>query len=153
MSFTIKLYTNTSPRNFVTKTVTQIGSDLTGNLRQETSIVRPAILIESDTVPVSANYMYISDFGRYYFIEDIISVRAGLWEIRATVDPLYTYSNELKQCTGIVHRAESENAYNLNLNDGSFKAYANPHIITKKFSGSFTTQDFVLAVAGGRSAS
>ena len=152
MSFTVKLYTNTSPRNFVTKTITQVGTDLSGDLRQETSIVRPAILIESDTVPVSANYMYIADFGRYYFIEDIVSVRKGLWEIHATVDPLYTYATQLKNCSGIVHRAESEGAYNLNLNDGSFKAYANPHIITKKFPNGFTTQDFVLAVAGGRSA-
>lgn len=148
MSFTVKLYTNTSPRNFVTKTVTQIGSDLTGDLRQQTSIVRPAILIESDTVPVAANYMYISDFGRYYFIEDIISVRAGLWEIRATVDPLYTYATALKLCSGITHRAESEKAYNTYLDDGSFRAYANPEIRTLAFPSGFTTWEYLLALAG-----
>lgn len=152
MSFTIQLYTNTSPRNFVTKTITQVGTDLTGDLRQETSIVRPGIIVELDSVPASVNYMYISDWGRYYFIEDIISVRAGLWELRGSVDPLYTYATQLKACSGIVHRAESESAYNLNLNDGSFKAYANPEIRTMKFTSGFTSQDFVLAVAGGRSA-
>lgn len=148
MSFTIKLYTNTSPRNFVTKNISQVGTDLTGNLRQETSIVRPAILIESDSVPLSANYMYISDFGRYYFIEDIISVRAGLWEIRATVDPLYTYSTELKACQGITHRAESSAAYNTYLDDGSFRAYANPTIRTIEFPTGFSTWEYLLAIAG-----
>lgn len=148
MSFTVQLYTNTSPRNFVTKTITQIGTDLTGNLRQETSIVRPAILIESAYVPVSANYMYISDFGRYYFIEDIISVRAGLWEIRATVDPLYTYATALKQCSGITHRAESATAYNTYIDDGSFRAYANPEIRTLAFPSGFTTWEYLLALAG-----
>ena len=150
---TIKLYTNTSPANFVTKSITQIGSDITGTLRQETSIVNPAIVIESASAPATANYLYIADFGRYYFIEDIISVRNGLWEIRCKVDPLSSFSTELKACSGIIHRAESDSAYNLYLNDGSFKAYANPNIITKKFPYGFTTQDFVLAVAGGRASS
>ena len=148
MSFTIKLYTNTSPRNFVTKSITQVGTDLTGDLRQETSIVKPAIMIELDSVPANVNYMYISDWGRYYFIEDIISIRKGLWELRGTVDPLYTYATELKNCNGVTHRAESELAYNTYLDDGSFRAYSNPTIRTIEFPSGFSTWEYLLALAG-----
>lgn len=146
---TIKLYTNTSPANFVTKNITQIGSDHTGTLRQETSIINPVIMLEASSVPASANYLYISDFARYYFIEDIVSVRNGLWEIHCKVDPLTSFKTELKACKGIVHRAEGENAYNTNLDDGAFRAYCDPHIVTMAFPGTFNSWSYILAVAGG----
>ena len=41
-----------------------------------------------------------------------------------------------------------ENRWNLYLDDGSFKVYQNPMVLTKAFPQGFTTQEFVLAVAG-----
>ena len=61
---TIKLYTNTSPANFVTKTITQVGTDISGTLRAESSIINPVIMIESSTAPATANYLYVSSFAR-----------------------------------------------------------------------------------------
>ena len=150
MSFTIDLYTNTSPENFITKNVTQLGTQLTGDLREGTSIVRPGIKIEAAAIPAAANYMYITDFGRYYFIDDIETAEHGLYIIRARVDVLGTYSTQIKACRGIVHRAESK--YNTYLDDGSFRAYSTPHIVTMAFPNYFANQTFVLAVAGGVSA-
>lgn len=150
MSFTIDLYTNTSPENYVTKSITQLGTQLSGDLRQGTSIIRPGIVIEQASVPATANYMYIADFGRYYFIDNIETAEHGLYVIRGRVDPLMSYATAIKACKGIVHRAESQ--YNTYLDDGTFKAYANPAIITKKFPAGFTSTDFILAVAGGSSA-
>ena len=150
MSFSIDLYTNTSPENFITKSITQLGTQLSGDLRQGTSIIQPGIVIEQASLPAAANYMYIADFGRYYFIDNIETAERGLYIIRARVDPLMSYSTALKACKGIVHRAESQ--YNTYLDDGTFKAYANPTIITKKFQYGFTQTDFILAVAGSASA-
>ena len=150
MSFTVDLYTNASPRNYVSKTITQVGTSLSGDLRAESSIINPGIRVALDSVPANVNYMYVQDWGRYYFIDDIVSVRAGIWELRGSVDPLMSFGTALKACTGIAHRAESANAYNTYLDDGSFRAYSNPHIRTVKFTQGFSTYDFVLAVAGGR---
>ena len=144
---TIKLYTNTSPADFVDKQITQVGADISGYLREGTTILNPDIMIEADALPASANYMYISEFGRYYFIGDIEAVRNGLYKIPGRVDALSSWATQLRACKGIVHRAESQ--YNTYLDDGSFKAYSNPHIITKEFPNGFTTYDYVLAVAGG----
>ena len=147
MSFTIDLYTNTSPENFLTKSLTQIGTQLTGDLREGTSIIKPGIKVQAASIPAAANYLYIADFGRYYFIDDIETAEYGLYIIKARVDVLVTYATAIKACSGIVHR--SENFYNTYLDDGSFRAYSDPYIITKEFPNGFTTQDFVLAVAGG----
>lgn len=148
MSFTLQLYTNNSEYDYVTKNLTQIGSDISCTARGECSILNPEIEVELDSIPATANYMYITEFGRYYFIREIVAVRTGLYRIRGEVDPLTSFATQLRACSGIVHRAEAEAAYNLNLNDGSFRAYSNPHIITKEFPSGFNTIDFVLAVAG-----
>ena len=150
MSFTIDLYTNTSPENFITKSITQLGTQLTGDLREGTSIIKPGIKIQAASIPAAANYLYITDFGRYYFIDDIETAEYGLYIVKARVDVLMSYSTAIKACQGIVHRAESD--YNTYLDDGSFRAYSNPEIITKKFPNGFTATDFILAVAGSASA-
>ena len=147
MSFTVDLYTNTSPENFITKNITQLGTQLTGDLREGTSIVRPGIKIEAAAIPAAANYLYIADFGRYYFIDDIETAEYGLYIIKARVDVLMSYATAIKACKGIVHRAESD--YNTYLDDGTFRAYSDPYIVTKVFPTGFSVQDFVLAVAGG----
>lgn len=147
MSFTIDLYTNTSPENFVTKNITQLGTQLSGDLRQGTDIINPGILIEQAAIPAGANYMYIADFGRYYFIDNIETAEHGLYVIRARVDPLMSFSTAIKACKGIVFRSESK--YNTYLDDGTFKAYANPAVITKKFPTGFSATDYVLVIAGG----
>lgn len=149
MSFTIKLYTNESPENFFTKTTTQVGADLTGDLREGSSIITPGIRIALDSVPADVNYMYVQDWGRYYFIDDIVSVRAGIWELSGRVDVLGSFGTQIKTCSGIVHRAESDQAYNVYLDDGSFRSYANPEIRTLAFPTGFSTWSYLFAVSGG----
>ena len=148
-TFTLKLYTNASEYDHVDKTLTQIGSDLTCTARGECSILNPEVELALDTIPADANYMYIEDFGRYYFIDEIVSVRTGLVRIRGTVDPLTSFATQLRQCSGIVKRAESANAYNTYLDDGAFRTYANPEIRTLEFPSGFTTWEYLLAIAGG----
>lgn len=146
---TIKLYTNTSPADFVTKSITQVGTDLTGYQRESTTILNPDIMIEAASIPSNVNYAYITEFGRYYFVGDIETVRNGLYRLPCRVDALSTWATQLKACKGIVHRAESQ--YNTYLDDGSFKAYANPHVITMDFPTGFYTSSYILAIAGSNS--
>lgn len=149
MSFTLKLYTNNSEYDFVTKQLTQIGTDIACTARGECSILTPEIEVELAAVPAAANYMYITEFGRYYFIDEISVVRTGLYRIRGTVDPLTSFATQLRACSGIVHRAESGNAYNTYLDDGAFRTYANPEIRTLNFPSGFNTWEYLLALSGG----
>jgi len=146
MSFSIVLQQNNSERNKVDKDLTNILT-VTGELKSETSIVDPVIMIECDLSDVAnVNYMTISAFGRSYFVNNIRSIRNGIVEFTCHVDVITTYAAEIRANSAIVRR--QENTWNLYLNDGSFKVYQNPLVLTKEFPSGFSTQEFVLAVAG-----
>lgn len=143
----INFYVNHSEKNRVDKTLTS-AFDLNGELKEDCSIIDPVIKIVSDVSSMaSVNYMYIPSFGRYYFINNVISINNDICEVHAHVDVLSTYKDEIRAQRAIVSRQEKK--WNLYLNDGVFKTYQNPYIITKAFSSGFTSQHFILTIAGG----
>lgn len=146
MSFTVVLQKNKSEKNRMNKSLSKIMS-VSGTLKAETSLIDPIILVNCNLEDVAqCNYATISAFKRKYFVTDIISVRHGLVEMRLHVDVLTTYKSQLGNCTGVTKRQEKK--WNLYLNDGSFKIYQNPKVLTKSFPHGFSTMEFVLAVAG-----
>ena len=146
MSFDIYLQINNSDKNVLSKDITGIAT-ISGTLKGETSIMDPIILIDGNISDfVNCNYMTIPIFGRSYFIRDIKSIRSNLFEIHAHIDVLTTYAAQIRANTAIIHR--QENLWNLYLDDGSFRTYQNPMVLTKEFPSGFSTQEFVLAVAG-----
>lgn len=151
MSFNIRLMTNNSADNVAEKDFTTIDT-LTGTLKGDTSITNPTIRINYDGALQDVNYFYIPQFQRYYFITDIRSVRAGIWDISGHCDVLTTAwkLSSLKQCMGITRKSQKN--WNLDINDGSIKVYQNPLVTTELFPSGFSTFNYVLAVAGGRSA-
>lgn len=144
--FDISFYVNSSEKNKVDKTLTLI-TTLSGVLKESTSIIDPVIVIEGDlTAFTGCNYMQIETFGRSYFVNNIRSISNGLIEISAHVDVLSTYKNAIRKNQAILRK--QQNSWNLYLNDGSLRVYQDPEIIVKTFPSGFTTQEFVLAVAG-----
>lgn len=147
MAFDIVLQTNNSEKNTVMKDIDDVIT-LTGILKEATSITNPSFIIEADLDDLAAvNYLTVETFGRSYFVTDIRSVRSSFVEITCHVDVLSSFADEIKVNKAIVRT--QENQWNLYLNDGTFKVYQNPMILTKAFPSGFTTQEFVLAVAGG----
>lgn len=158
---TLQLGWTISPTNVVNKEF-HISSSPEGVLRKGTSIIDPVITVQcdnSETWRKNCNYAYIPEFGRYYYVTDIISINgtlpsenwpspAQLWDFHMHVDVLKTYAEQIKEQNAII--ARQENVYNLMLDDGSFMTYQNPKLQTKVFSveGPFETQEFVLIVAG-----
>lgn len=146
MSFNITLQKMTSEKYAVTKSTSDIKT-VSGVLKDITSIIDPVIMIEIDLADVTeCNYLSIPKFGRKYFVNNIRSVRNGLVEFTCHVDVLSSWASELKTNSAIVRRNEKK--WNLYLNDGTFKIYQNPNVLTKAFPSGFSTQEFVLAVAG-----
>ena len=146
MSFDIVLMRNNSEKNRLTKD-TEVIMTVSGVLREKTSIIDPVIKIECGVSSViGCNYLSIPIFGRKYFVNDIRSIRNNLFEFSCHVDVLSTYADSIRENTGIIKRQEKE--WNLYLNDGTFKVYQNPNVLTRAFPSGFTKQEFVLAVAG-----
>ena len=74
----------------------------------ESSIISPVMLLGSDskTFKPTYNYAYISDFYRYYFINDI-SWDNGFWRISLDLDALATYETQIRDTTQYVLRSAS----------------------------------------------
>lgn len=148
MSFSVDLYVNNSP-------VEKIGKNLTGShtisdvlLKRDTSILRPVLLVNSAQDIFTFNYMYISEFSRYYFIDDIRSVHDNLWEISAHVDVLETYKITILANEAVIKRQTQK--YNTYLNDPEWKTYAYEQVAAFKFPVTPFNKDlkYILTVAG-----
>lgn len=150
MSFNIVIQTNSSEKNKLDKTLTDIET-LTGTLRNDTSIIDPVFQIAGDLSSfVTANYCTVPTFGRSYFITDIRSIRNGLFEISCHVDVLSSFKTQIRTNKAIMHR--SERNWNLYLNDGTLKISQKPESInTLQFSNgnAFVNHfSYVLILAG-----
>lgn len=76
-------------------------------LRDESSVVDPDILINSTSNLSSYNYCYIPDFNRYYFINNVTSVRNGIWSLSLHVDVLMSYKSDFLKLNAIISRQEN----------------------------------------------
>lgn len=110
---TITLYNNASPKIKIGKSLTVVKT-MTGTLRESCDMINPSVLIENAGV-INANYAYIAEFGRYYFVKKITSSRNNLWRVDMHVDVRETYANQIKTHKPVLER--SENYYNLYLKD------------------------------------
>lgn len=148
MAFTISLFKTASENNRVVKTLTD-EKQLSGELRNQTSILNPSIRIESADNISAYNYAYISEFGRYYYITDITSVRTNCWIISLRCDVLMSYSNQIKAITGVVVRQESNP--NKLLVDRLERLQSNKEIDILYYPDAFSKNlQFVLVTAGGQ---
>ena len=146
---TLTFSTNKSAKNKLEKELELVQSCTGCQLKDTTDIINPVFIVSTIAAAdlYKCNYVYAPELNnRKYFITDIVSMRNGLYEVHCHIDVLSTYADGVKAQTAIIHR--QENAWNLYLDDGIFKTYQNPHIVVKKFPNGFTTQSFVLAVAG-----
>ena len=145
---TIKLYKNLSDKLVVDKDIDQISSDITGTLREGCSVIDPIIKFETTVGSnlTDCNYAYITEFGRYYYINNIKCI-GKLFEVYMHVDVLMTYASGIRANSAVI--ARQENAYNLYLQDGVFKTYSQPHYQIMQFPSGFSDFEFIFSVAGG----
>ena len=146
---TLGLYENKSDEKVVNKSITQLET-YEGFLKASSSITNPVIQIEGVFNIYNngnVNYMYLPDYRRFYYITDIIQIRANLVEIHGRVDVLMSFKDELKKCTGILRKGE--NNYNMYLDDGSLKVFQNKQLQMLEFPSGFPSENFILVMAGG----
>lgn len=150
MAFTISLFKTASENNRVVKVLTD-EKQLSGELRNQTSVLNPSIRIESADNISAYNYAYISEFGRYYYITDIVSVRTNCWVISLRCDVLMSYKDEIQglnvilnntQETGLSNYMASPNWVNLVKTKTDIKVFP---------SGLSEQGEFILITAGGDS--
>lgn len=146
----IQIFTNNSEHNKVDKDISELGSFEFARLKEETDIINPTILLSGVSADVigAVNYIYIPEFNRYYFVDTITYVRNNLYSFDCRVDVLMSFRDYIRTNKAIINKQSESRHYNLYVNDGSLKSYQNPIIHNYPFPNGFTSDSFVLLVAG-----
>lgn len=143
---TLKLWALFEKRNNSTKQPSGNGTELNVRLKEGTSYLHPVFILNSD----NAGYNYCYFRGRYYFIDDIISIGNGLSEYHCSVDVLATWKAQIGLSRQYILRAGS--TYNPNIIDNYYPALASS--TTSKYplntihNGIVTTGYYVIGVIG-----
>lgn len=151
MSFSIGLGTVTADRHHLHKAIQNV-ANVTGELRDESSIIHPEIMIEIGEASITdCNYLSftLGSRNRYYYIDDIIMYRTGIIICKCTLDPLMTYEAEILQVGATIERNEYEaDSY---LVDENYVIDAYSNYVTIDFPNGFDTANdtYVLMTVGG----
>lgn len=102
-------YTNNSDNRKVGKSLTALGSGDCA-IKGECSILSPTFTVSgmSDSTAAKCNYIYIPDWNRYYYVDDISAEIGRGFEISCHVDVLQTYASQIRSLNGFVRRQEFE---------------------------------------------
>ena len=150
MAFTISLFKTDSENNRVVKVLTD-EKQLSGELRNQTSVLNPNIRIESADNISTYNYAYISEFGRYYYITDIVSVRTNCWVISLRCDALMSYKDEIQSMNVILNNTQ-ETGINNYLSSPNWVNLVKTKTDIKTFPKGLSNEgEFILITAGGDS--
>lgn len=131
MSITVSLGTNLSDERELSKTIDWTQEDIPCDVYNPVDRLNPVILLDKAQVNlINVNYMYIPEFGRYYFITNIVGAAGGRVEVHGHVDVLFTYDSSIRECPVIA--ARSSNNYNTYLHDNMrlFNTYVYNQYIT-----------------------
>ena len=104
---TITLYTTDSDPKTVDKQLSVIASDLAIKPLQTFSILTPVIALDYATAYLRANYAYIPELSRYYFVGDPQLELGKRIIFTCTVDVLMSYSEGIKNCPATIVRSEA----------------------------------------------
>lgn len=103
---TVKLYVCNDDVKTVNKTLTE-EKTLTVSITGNCSVISPNLKIATYDNLTSYNYLYISEWNRYYFIKDIVVDVGGKVYLQCAIDVLYTYRIYFGDVVACVMRSES----------------------------------------------
>lgn len=87
-----------SKRKNSTKQPVGTGTAITLTLKDDTSIIQPVFVLAGNYF----TYNYVQFAGRYYYVDDVVSIRNGLCEIHCNIDVLATYKTAIQATNAFV---------------------------------------------------
>lgn len=105
----INFYNYSGKREIINKSLS-VSTALNGLLYNRFNVIRPTIKIRYNG-DFPFNYAYITEFNKYYFIENITRIDNNYIEISFEIDVLKTYSNALLLATGTITESDTASEY------------------------------------------
>lgn len=143
----ITLYKTSSERHRLSKVLTNGISKNNCHILDGTSITDPVVVIGYDVTLLNHSYAYISDFGRYYFINNIEVLPGQEMRLSLHVDVLMTYKDQIKACNARVTRSQSN--YDPMISDNLIINKVNTNITQRKIGSGFTRANQYYVLIGG----
>lgn len=160
MAVSVTFYNCGDDKRVMSKTLTT-GISATAELYDPTSVTNPRLRVSYNANLLTYNYMYIAQFGRYYFITNVTTDSGGALIIEGAVDVLQTYKTEIAGLSAIVVRGARKNQSGsarstwiedprLPIQSGrAVKAILFENTDLNIDTATLTSNNFVLNVAGG----
>lgn len=150
----IAFYEVTAPNNAMDKlTTASLVQSYSGPATIDVSDLNPTLVLENGGGGAlrTANYAYITDFGRAYFIEEQIATTAeNIFAYKLRMDPLQSFSASILDLEVVVER-QTEN-YDMYLPDNRIPVDCRKAISYRKFGSSpFGIPTLTMIVLGGDS--
>lgn len=150
---TVNLYAIAQPQNKINKDVTNTikASDINIDMKKDTSIMSPIILLKfpSGINETNFNYAKLSN-GYYYFVTDVIKKLGGIHEVHLEIDVLTSFKTQINNITCEIVRCEKER--NKDIVDDEVPLVSTKNVEVMKFDGQFFDTSkcrYYLCVSGG----
>lgn len=145
-TITINLYNVSDDNEKVDKTLGTAKSFTNCSIKEQTDVTNITLRFQTTDNLSGYNYAYVSEYGRYYFIDKIETTPTGYWVLSCRCDVLMSFKDQILELKGTVTRSES--LYNGFLTDPTYKAYAYKQIVTKTFPNAINDDTFILMTVG-----
>lgn len=129
------------------------GLALSGGFIEDTDVLHPVVEIESELNLTTYNYAHINTTGRYYFLR-VIMLPNKRYRLIMDVDPLFSWSEGIKQCIGVIKKSEDISNSNSYLDDTDYRFENGVAMSIKKLEPSapmfgFVDTPITILVCGG----
>lgn len=150
---TINFYKIYDDKKVVSKKTdsTTLVKTVTGSFKEDCDVMSPVIEVTYDADLMTANYIYISELQRYYYISPpVLSAQRLIFT--GEVDVLKTYDTDIKKLPCVIARQQDPEYHsNRYLNDPTFRALQPKRVLTFNFPNSFSTDGAIVMAIGGHS--
>lgn len=144
--FTCNLYISNSEKNKVDKNLTLLEEKVNCIYKDDTNVLNPTILLEFSEQIKNANYIYLSDKNRYYFVTNKKMTNGGKIALELEVDVLTSFKTEIRNIEATITR--NENKKNGYLVDNQYEVYAYEQVVCKSFPRGLTNNSIILMTVG-----
>lgn len=142
----IIFYNNLSDPDTIGKTLTE-GSTISGYLKNDCDVMNPRIVISNNGM-VNANYCYIADFGRYYFIDKQVLLSNNTVALELSVDVLESFKSSILALSCIIDNSTTNN--DKYLNGREWVSTVKSSTFIKNFPYGLNSEgEYILITAGG----
>lgn len=104
----IQLYRNMSDTRKLDKNLAKL-AEVTCHLKDDTSVFEPTFIVSEKNIDKyfsSFNYVKCTDFGRYYYVTDIVAMTGHEVSINCHSDVLSSFKNYIRNSKAIINRQE-----------------------------------------------